>query len=49
METADGGPLQLPTKEQYLVYKQSLPVGSLDERQDSTLTMTMRSLGLFQH
>jgi hypothetical protein len=36
-ETADGGPLRLPTEEQYLIYsKQSLPVGSLDERQDST-------------
>jgi hypothetical protein len=36
METADGGTLRLPTEEQYLIYKQSLPVGSLDERQDST-------------
>jgi hypothetical protein len=33
METADGGPLELPTEEQYLIYsKQSLPVGSLNER-----------------
>jgi hypothetical protein len=31
------GPLRLPTEEQYLIYsKQSLPVDSLDERQDST-------------
>jgi hypothetical protein len=36
IETADGCPLRLPTEEQYLIYKQSLPVGSLDERQDST-------------
>jgi hypothetical protein len=36
METADGGRLRLPTEEQYLIYKQSLLVGSLDERQDST-------------
>jgi hypothetical protein len=36
-ETADGGPLRLPIEEQYLIYsKQSLPVDSLDERQDST-------------
>jgi hypothetical protein len=35
-ETADGGPLRLPTEEQYLRFsKQSLPRDSLDERQDS--------------
>jgi hypothetical protein len=33
METADGGPLRLPTEEQCLIYsKQSLTVDSLDER-----------------
>jgi hypothetical protein len=48
-DTADGGYLRLPTEEQYLIYKQSLPTGYFHERQHSTLTMTIRSLGLFQH
>jgi hypothetical protein len=35
-ETADGGYLRLPTEEQYLIYKQSLPTGYFHERQHST-------------
>jgi hypothetical protein len=46
-ETADGGCLRLPTEEQYLIYNSPYRQATF-MRGKIALTMTMRSLGLFQ-